>query len=367
MAELQCVNTSNFPHLLRQWGISLVVTTYQAGKVILLRADGDTLNAHFRQFQRPMGLDINPTRMAVGTSGAVVELYNMPALGQKIEPLGKHDACYVPRNIHYTGDIDIHELAWGAEGLWVVNTAFSCLCTLDPAYSFSPQWWPPFISALSPDDRCHLNGLAMVHDRPRYVTTLGTTDTPQGWRANRIQGGAVVDVATGKLVCQGLSMPHSPRWYGDRLWILESGQGTLSQVDLQTGRAIAVAHLPGFTRGLAFYGRFAFVGLSHVRESKIFGGLPLEKRLEEVTCGVWVVDWMTGEIVAFLRFESGVEEVFAVAVLPQVRFPELLEETDDRIASSFALPDEALSWVAFPAPAPPDAAPPEPDPLQGAE
>ena len=344
--SLHCVNTANLPQILQKLGISLVVTTYQAGKVILVRADGDTLNAHFRQFARPMGLDVNLTRMAIGTKNAIVELYNMPAVGQKLEPLGKHDACYIPRNVHFTGDIDIHELAWAGDQLWLVNTAFSCLCTLDPAYSFSPQWRPPFISSLSPSDRCHLNGLAIVADQPRYVTALGTQDTAQGWRETKASGGIIMDIQTNEILAPGLSMPHSPRWYRDRLWFLESGRGSLATLDPNSGQVTTVAEFPGFTRGLSFWGEFAFVGLSQVRESAIFGGLPLTERLTERTCGVWVVHWPTGETVAFLRFESGVEEVFAVGVMSQIQFPEILELEEDRISSSFALPDEALKDVA---------------------
>lgn len=342
---LHCVNTSNFASILQQLEVSLVVTTYQAGKVILVRADGNSINAHFRQFPRPMGLDVNRSRMAIGTKNAVVELYNMPAVAQKLNPIGKHDACYIPRNIHFTGDIDVHELAWAGDRLWLVNTAFSCLCTLDSAYSFSPQWRPPFISALSPGDRCHLNGLAIVQDQPRYITALGTQNTPQGWRDTKADGGIIMDIHTNEILAHSLSMPHSPRWHGDRLWFLESGRGSLATLDLHNGQIITVAEFPGFTRGLAFWGEIAFVGLSQVRESRTFGGLPLTERLTERTCGVWLVHWPTGQTIAFLRFESGVEEVFAVGILPHIQFPEILELDAEQVSSSFALSDAALQEV----------------------
>jgi hypothetical protein len=117
-------------------------------------------------------------------------------------------------------------------------------------------------------------------------------------------------------------MPHSPRWHGGRLWVCESGSGTLGYVDLDTGRYEVVAAVPGFTRGLDFVGDLAFVGLSQVRESAVFSGIPITERLtpEERTCGVCVVDLRRGEPVALLKFTSGVQEVFAVAVLPR-RFP----------------------------------------------
>lgn len=344
-APLRSVYTSNLIQLLSQNRFSLVVSTYQAGKVILVRADGDQLNTHFRHFRRPMGLAANATRMAIGEAYQLTELYNMPVIGAQLEPVGKHDACYIPRNVHTTGDIDIHEMAWAKEELWVVNTRFSCLCTLENAYSFVPRWRPPFITGLAAEDRCHLNGLAVVDHRPKYVTALGTTNTAQGWRPDKASGGILMDVVTNEVLCQGLSMPHSPRWYAGQLWVLESGNGAIATVDLKTGQLTTVAELPGFTRGLDFYGPLAFVGLSQVRESAVFSGIPLTSRLKERTCGVWVIHIHTGEIVGFLRFEDAVQEIFSVAILPQISFPEILEGDEKNLASSYALPDQALAEV----------------------
>jgi hypothetical protein len=234
------------------------------------------------------------------------------------------------------------------EELWVVNTRFCCLCTLNADYSFSPRWRPPFVSALAPEDRCHLNGLALVNGRPKYMTALAETDTAGGWRAHKASGGILLDLDTNEIVVRGLSMPHSPRWYQDTLWILESGQGSLARVDLPTRSWQTVAQVPGFTRGLDFYGPLAFIGLSQVRESATFSGIPLVERLRERTCGVWVVHIETGQTVGFLRFEAGVQEIFAVQVLAGVRFPELMEWEDEKLAHSYVLPDAALAQVVLP-------------------
>jgi uncharacterized protein (TIGR03032 family) len=342
---LRSVHTLNFPYILEQLNISLVVSTYQAGKVILLRADGERINTHFRTFNKPMGLTCDRGRMTIGTAYEIIELYNMPAVAVKLEPVGKHDACYIPRNLHVTGDIDIHEMARADEELWFVNTRFSCLCTLDAAYSFVPRWRPPFISALGMEDRCHLNGLGLVEGRPKYVTALGETNEPQGWRAHKARGGILIDVESNATMSRNLSMPHSPRWYGGKLWVLESGKGSLATVDLATGKLETVAEFPGFTRGLEFYGSLAFVGLSQVRETATFSGIPLTERLTERICGVWVLNVQAGETIAFLRFEDAVQEIFAVGVLPNIRFPEILQGDEERLAHSYSLPDEALKDV----------------------
>ena len=345
---MRSVHTSNFPEILRQLGISLVVSTYQAGKLIVLRADDGHINTHFRMFSKPMGIAANRHKIALGCSSQIWELSNIPAVAGKIEPEGKHDACYMPRRSHITGDIDIHEMEWGGSDnsdLWFVNTRFSCLCTLNRNYSFVPRWRPNFVTALTPEDRCHLNGLAMVKRQPQYVTALGETDEMGGWRSNKANGGILIDVPSNETIARGISMPHSPRWYGDRLWVLESGQGSISLCDRNTGKLESVITLPGFTRGIDFYGSFAFIGLSQVRETAVFSGLPLTERLDERICGVWVVNLETAQTVAFLKFEDAVQEIFAVRVLPNIRFPEIIDYDEKLIASSYVLPDEALADV----------------------
>jgi len=196
---------------------------------------------------------------------------------------------------------------------------------------------------LFPDDRCHLNGLCLLNGRPKYVTALGETD--KGWRENKAKGGILMDIETNQILRRGLSMPHSPRWYGNRLWLLESGNGSLATLDLASGQLNTIAQLPCFTRGIDFCGNLAFLGLSQVRESALFSGIPLTERIEERTCGVWVVNLQTGKTVAFLRFEQAVQEIFAVSVLHDIRYPELLAWDDKLIANSYMLPDAALKDV----------------------
>jgi uncharacterized protein (TIGR03032 family) len=344
-SPLRSVATSTLPALLQEIASSLLVSTYQSGRVILVRADGDALNTHFRSFPSPMGMALGPRYLAIGTARHIWEYRNVPAAARRLDPPDRHDACFLPRASHVTGDIRVHDMAFAGDELWVVNTRFSCLCVLDRDHSFVPRWRPPFISALGPEDRCHLNGLAVVDGRPRYVTALGRNDAPAGWREAKATGGILLDVESGEEVAGGLSMPHSPRWHNGHLWVLESGKGEIGVVDLPTGRVQAVAQLPGFTRGLCFAGPYAFVGLSQVRES-VFGGIPLSQRLKDRVCGVWVIDTRNGQTVAFLRFEDAVQEIFEVALLPGFRFPELSDPEGELIGGTYVLPEEALAEVA---------------------
>jgi uncharacterized protein (TIGR03032 family) len=347
-SPLRSVHTTSFPAILDQLGSSLLVTTYQAGKLVVLRSDGGVINTHFRAFNKPMGMAVGRGRLGIGTAVDVWEFRNVPAVAAKLEPAGKHDACFLPRSAHVTGDVQIHEMAFVGDELWFVNTRFSCLATHDPDHSFSPVWRPKFISQLSPDDRCHLNGLGLDEDgRPRWVTALGETDSAGGWRENKKSGGILIDMDSNEIVSRGLSMPHSPRWHAGRLWLLESGTGSLGQVDLASGRYEPIVRLDGFTRGLEMVGNLAFVGLSQVRETAVFSGIEITERLQETerTCGVWVVDIQRGQVIAFLKFEEAVQEIFAVALLPGMRFPDVINDNAELIGSSFVLPDAALRDV----------------------
>ncbi len=344
---LRSVHTAGFPEILAQFGISVLVTTYQAGRLVILRNDGGVLNTHFRMFTKPMGLALARNRLAIGCEMEIREFHNVPAAAAKIEPYGKHDVAFMPRTAHGTGDVQIHEMAWIDDDLWFVNTRFSCLCTRNPIYSFRPCWRPRFVSRLAADDRCHLNGMCVVENRPKYVTALGETDEPGGWRQNKRDGGIVIDVAEQKIIARGLSMPHSPRWYRDRLWVLHSGTGGFGTIDPATGHYASFAELPGFTRGLTFAGPLAFIGLSQVRESAIFSGIAIAERPPaERTCGVWVVNIETGEIVAWVKFEDAVQEIFAVEVLTNARFPDVVIDNRELLSGTFVLPDDALADAA---------------------
>ncbi len=332
------VHSLELPGIVSAHRISLFVSTYQAGKLVIVRAREGRTSTLLRSFEQPMGLTVDQGRLAVGTRNQVWLFRNAPDIAPQIEPVGRHDACFLPRASHVTGDIRGHEIAWAGDELWIVNTRFSCLCTLDPNYSFVPRWRPPFVTALAAEDRCHLNGLAMSAGRPRYVTALGETDAPDGWRTNKASGGCVIDVATGEVVARGLCMPHSPRMHAGQLWLLDSGTGSLVAIDERTGRHDTVARVPGYARGLAFHDRFAFVGLSRIRETSTFGGLPIAERPGELRCGVWVIDWHTGATAGFMQFEAGVEEIFDVQVLEGIRFPAVVGFQKETIHGAFVIP-----------------------------
>lgn len=336
--EFRYTQDDRFVALLHELGASLLVSTYQANKLLAVRAIGNGLSTLVRTFDKPMGLAVDGSRLALGTRKEVWFLRNAPDIAPQVEPAGLHDACFLPRSCHITGDIGIHEVAWVGGELWVVATRFSCLATLDPDYSFVPRWRPKFISALAAEDRCHLNGLAIADGQPRFVTALGTTDLQGGWRSNKANGGCIIDLPSSELVTHGLCMPHSPRWHNGHLWVLESGCGSVVHVDPASGKREKVATLTGFARGLALAGPYAFIGLSKIRPTSAMDGVPLADQRERLKCGISVVDLQSGRQIAFLEFQSAVEEIFDVQLLPGVRIPEVLGFTKDALLHTFILP-----------------------------
>jgi uncharacterized protein (TIGR03032 family) len=332
--EVHFHHSASLPRLLSEAGCSLLISTYQAGQLVAVGVAGGKLTFSFRRFDRPMGVAVGADRIAVAGKDQIWSLPDHPDLACAIAPAGRHERCWLPRSSTVTGAIQSHEIAWGTADtgepdLWIVNTLFSCLAGLDSRYSFVPRWRPPFISALAAQDRCHLNGLAMRDGSPAYVTVLAATDTPGGWRSADDASGSVLDVATGEVVTTGLAMPHSPRWHDGNLFVLNSGMGRLERVDPATGHREEVAVLPGYARGLAFHQDLAFVGLSRIRETVIFGRVPIAAYSERLKCGVGVIDLRTGATVATLQFANGVEEIFDVQTVPGARCPTLGDAPDD--------------------------------------
>ncbi|MFZ6010122.1 MAG: TIGR03032 family protein, partial [Bacteroidota bacterium] len=240
LAPFTCAHSPDLPALLQQLNCTLAISTYQAGKVILISASNNRLVQLPRTFKKPMGIAADQQRMAIATQNEVLIFNNARRMAAHYpnQP-NTYDALYLPRATYFTGEVDIHDLHWEGDTLWAINTRFSCLATVDHEYSFKPQWKPFFIEKLTPDDHCHLNGVAFDNGRPRFVTALGKTDTAEGWRENKATGGIVIDVARNSVIADGLHMPHSPRIFDGKLYILQSASGELSQVDIATGKTKA--------------------------------------------------------------------------------------------------------------------------------
>lgn len=353
--QLEIAGSRNFTSWLREQRASLAFTTYQSGKLFLIgmRPDGK-MSVFERTFERCMGLAVSPDSQTLWMS-SVYQLWRFEnALPAGAVSPGGYDRLYVPQLGYTTGDVDAHDIALGEvrkpesgerkvetgarevsafppsalRSPVFVNTLFSCIAAPSETHSFRPVWRPPFITKLAAEDRCHMNGLAMRDGKPAFVTAVSTTDVHEGWREKRRDGGVVVDVASGEIVVRGLSMPHSPRWHGGKLYVLNSGAGEFGTVDIASGKFEPICFSPGYARGLAIVGNFAVIGLSTCRENRTFSGLPLDDALAakdvQPRCGLLVVDLRTGDIAHSLSITGIVRELYDVAILPGAIMPSAL-------------------------------------------
>ena len=305
--------------------VSFAFTSYQTGQLFLVGAQADgSVSLNQQYFQRAMGVAWRPGRLYLASQFQLWRLENILRPGEVAN--GAFDALLVPRNAQTLGDIDAHEISVDEAGrVIIVNTSYSCLATTDIKHSFRPIWKPAFISRLAAEDRCHLNGVALgPAGEPRYVTAISRSDIVNGWRERRSEGGVIIDVGDDRVVTDKLSMPHSPRLAGDDLYVLDSGRGFLCRVDRDSGERTEIAFCPGFLRGLAIHNGHALVTVSKPREGS-FAGLALQDELKsrdaEPWCGVLVIDLASGDIVEWLRFNSFINELFDVTVMPGVRCP----------------------------------------------
>jgi uncharacterized protein (TIGR03032 family) len=336
---LQVLGSRYLTSWLADQQISLAITTYQTGKLFLIgRSPGaeQKISVFERTFNRSMGCWASADAQTLWMSSQ----YQLWRFENGLAPGELHqgyDRLYIPRAAFTTGDIDIHDVAVEDSGRIVfAATHFNCLATLSERASFAPLWRPSFISALVPEDRCHLNGLALRDGRARYVTAVSQTDVADGWRDRRNDGGCVIDVQSNEIIARGLSMPHSPRWHRDKLWVLNSGTGELGFIDLQLGRFEPVRFCPGYLRGLTLVGDYAVVTLSKSRGDATFGGLKLDQQLQtrgaDAQCGVQIIDLRTGGVTDWLRLEGMVTELYDAVVLPRVARPMALGLKTDEIA-----------------------------------
>lgn len=320
--------SAKIPDLLASSNSALAFSTYQAGKLFFIGTTSEgRLSVFERTFARSMGIGVSDD----GRSLALATQYQIHRFDNVMEAPGSDewDALYAPHASWVTGDVDAHDVGFGPEGRPIfVNTLFSCIASVSDGHSFRPYWMPPYVSRLAPEDRCHLNGMALENGRPRFATAISRSDVADGWRDRRLDGGIALDIDSNEIIAAGLSMPHSPRVHAGRLWLVNSGTGEIGFVDRNDGRFEGIAFCPGYARGLAFIGDCAVIGLSLPRQVGAFAGLSLDEQLKrhgaEARCGLIFIDLVSGNSVGWVRIEGVVRELYDVAVLPGVRNPSLV-------------------------------------------
>ncbi len=331
--------TPALPELLHRLGITVALSTYQAGKVVFVSAkDEDFLSQLPRTFPVAMGLAVVGDKLAVASGHDITVLKNDARLakGYPNKP-NVYDAMYLPIRTYHTGETHMHDIDFVDGQLWGVNTRYSCLCTFDEESSFTPQWKPPFISELLPEDRCHLNG------KPQYVSMFSQTDTAAGWRETNGNAGLVMDINDNRVVTTDLPMPHSPRIYNGKLYVLLSAEGTLASIDLVTGAITRLYDCGGFARGLDFIGEYAVIGVSRIRlSSSSFKDLPIAQK--KANAGFDIVHMPTMTCMGKYQYLASVDEIYDVQLIRNARRPNILNTIAETHKLATSLPDSAF-WL----------------------
>ncbi|HNP96994.1 MAG TPA: TIGR03032 family protein [Cyclobacteriaceae bacterium] len=324
LPPFSCTFSPTAPEILHGLGATLAISTYQAGKVIFISAqDKDHLVQLPRNFEKPMGIALQGDKLAIATTNSVLVLKNANRMAPNYpKQKNTYDALYLPRAQYFTGENDIHDLHWAGDELWAVNTRFSCLATIDEEFSFHTRWKPFFIHNTTPTDQCHLNGVAFENDKPKYVTALGQSDQPGGWRERKADGGILMDVESNEIIATNLLMPHSPRIIDGQLYWLHSATGDLVRMT-SPGKYEVLKSLDGFVRGMDRMGDYLFIGLSKLREtSQAFQNLPVSKK--SIYSGIVILYIPKMSLAGFIKYENNVDEIYDVRIIPGVKRPGLL-------------------------------------------
>jgi uncharacterized protein (TIGR03032 family) len=346
VAPFTCRYSAQVPELLLHLNCTIALTTYQAGKLVFIspNPDKERLTTLPRAFEKPMGIAVKGDKMAIASKDEVIVLENSKELATHYP--GKpntYDSLWLPRITFYTGQVDMHDIAFGDDAIYAVNTSFSCLCKIDGMFNFKPIWQPPFIDKLVSEDRCHMNGLVMVNGKPKYVTALGTSNTHQGWRDNITSGGILMDVETNEIILEGLAMPHSPKMYNNELYMLQSANGELIKVNVAEKSYEVVKKYDGFCRGLDIYQDYAFIGFSKLRKnSSTFAQLSFSDNAN--FAGVKIIHLPTQAEVGEIIYQTSVDEIYEVSILPDMIRPNVLNTITKTHKQSLAIPGSTF-WA----------------------
>lgn len=289
--------------VLAELGVSLLVSTYWDNLLLVISPASEIYGV---KLARPKGVYYQDPFIRVACWDTVIDFvhHDLPK-DEKVALNLKADAeIFAFKSVHYTGNVNTREVA----GDFIASAGLSCVATLSAVYHLIPIWKPSWITRVVPEDRCHVNGIALdKKGELAYVTALGRGNARSSWRDDPLAG-VLVDVTKQSVVASCLAMPHSPRlWNGD-LWFCNSVAGTLVRCQPGVYRKEVVYNAGAYTRGLAFYDHYAFVGISRMRYSQnqwVDGGGRV---------GVAIVDLTSGREIEFIALKCS--EIFDVQVLP---------------------------------------------------
>ncbi len=309
--------------------------------------NGESITKYAKNFKRPMGIAISEDgeRLAIASKSEIGIFSSNPTLARTYpDKENSYSHLFIPQSKFHTGIVDTHEICWAGEELLITNTLFSSISKMSHKYHFEEVWKPDFIMSLAPEDRCHLNGIALVDNRPKYATMFAQTNEEKGWRKLPYDSGVLMDIETGDVLLDKLPLPHSPMVYDNKIYFLTSGTGDVMVYDIATKELSKLAHFNSFVRGLDIVDDFIFIGMSKIRpNSQYFSNLPI--KAEDSSCGIRVINRHTGKEVGGLTYSERIEEIFAVKIGKGLINPAILTERDELYDKCLSIPNQQNYWL----------------------
>jgi uncharacterized protein (TIGR03032 family) len=348
LAPFSCNYTPQVAELLLRLNCSLAVTTYQAGKFIFISPkDENYLIQLPRTFEKPMGFSFNEdySKLAIASKDCVQVFSSSKELAYYYPKSPQtYDNLFVPRLTYHTSALDVHDLQFGEnEKLYAVNTLFSCIVELDSSYNFTPYWKPKQITELVSEDRCHLNGMAMLNGKPKYASAFNNGNSAGSWRENITKSGVIYEIESNEIIAENLGMPHSPKIFNNELYVLLSATGELVKINPTTGEKEVIVKLEGFVRGMSLYKDYLFIGLSKLREnSSTFSKLKFEHKANE--SGIYIVHLPSKSIAGKITYLSSVDEIYDIHILADSIRPNIMNTLTPDYKKSLMIPG-ATYWA----------------------
>ena len=343
-SKLNIIFDKEIPKLLFENNISVIFSTYQAGRLMIIGSlDGYNIHQIPIAYKKPMGIAIEENRIAVASLDEISFFTFNDHVIQSIQPNHENlDRMYLYRASYNTSSLDIHDIDFDQTGLWGVNTLFSCLCKFTLAYNFSPRWKPHFITEVTPEDRCHLNGLALENGSPKYVSALSSTNVKGGWRKDIMNTGIIMDVEKNEILCNGLGMPHSPRIINGELYFLESARGKLFKWNTEKKQKELIYNFNRFVRGIKHYKGVLFIAFSKIRKtSESFQKVAVKENSKNA--GFIIFDLRTRTPFGELLYEDTIDEIYDINIIDGAKKPGIITKLNKKHKNIIVTP-KGVFW-----------------------
>lgn len=329
-----------FFETLKELGISLVVSREYEHFMVLLANNAEVPMQTALEIPHPSGMcyDSENSDLIVASTRTPHQIFRFRAIDTEtfssdiIPPNFKPTPgiMYMPyRSVLLPGDLYLHDVCLMQGELYATITGKNFLAKIDMNSGWERVWWPECVDELGKagfdQNYLQFNSIAAgATPENSYYTSFSqeTGGNKKPWEDGYGPKGRGVlfNGESRKSVIQGLTCPHSARFHQNKVWLCNSGYGSVGTLnpdeDLDPKeRYQETLRVPGFTRGMSFHGDYGFVGLSKVISfyEPYAPGLVPEKSL----CGVVIFNVVTGEEVARLYWPEGYQ-IYEVVVLPNI-------------------------------------------------